>query len=61
MVEEKEIIEKLLNGDIKLHQIEKYTENIDESVDIRRKFAEAVSNTKLESSIQILTIHGRGN
>ena len=48
MVEEKEIIDKLLNGEIKLHQIEKYTENIDESVDMRRKFAEAVSNTKLD-------------
>lgn len=48
MVEEKEIIEKLLNGEMKLHQIEKYTENIDESVDIRRKFAEAVSKTNLD-------------
>ena len=28
MVEEKEIIKKLLNGEIKLHEIEKYTENI---------------------------------
>ena len=37
MVEEKEIIEKLLNGEIKLHEIEKYTENIDESVDITKK------------------------
>ena len=48
MVEEKEIIKKLLNGEMKLHQIEKYTENTDEAVDIRRKFAEAISNTKLD-------------
>ena len=48
MVEEKKIIEKLLNGDMKLHQIEGYTENIDESVAIRRKFIESVSKTDLE-------------
>ncbi|MGB8234085.1 MAG: hydroxymethylglutaryl-CoA reductase (NADPH) [Methanobacterium sp.] len=48
MVEEKEIIEKLLNGEMKLHEIEKYTENIKMSVDIRRKFAETVSNTNLD-------------
>ncbi len=29
MVEEKEIIEKLLNGEMKLHEIEKYTETIE--------------------------------
>ncbi len=48
MVDEKEIIEKLLNGEIKLHQIDAYTENTDEAVDIRRKFAETVSNTTLK-------------
>ena len=48
MVEEKKIIEKLLNGDMKLHQIEGYTENINESVTIRRKFIESVSKTDLE-------------
>ncbi|MFY9638061.1 MAG: hydroxymethylglutaryl-CoA reductase (NADPH) [Methanobacterium sp.] len=48
MLEEKEIIEKLLNGEMKLHEIEKYTENIKMSVDIRRKFAETVSNTNLD-------------
>ncbi len=48
MVEEKEIIEKLLNGEMKLHEIEKYTETIEESVDIRRKFIETVSNTNLD-------------
>jgi hydroxymethylglutaryl-CoA reductase (NADPH) len=48
MVEEKEIIKKLLNGEIKLHEIEKYTETIGESVDIRRKFTETVSKTQLD-------------
>jgi len=48
MVEKKEIIEKLINGDIKLHEIEKYTDNIDMAVDIRREFVEAISNVKLE-------------
>jgi hydroxymethylglutaryl-CoA reductase (NADPH) len=48
MVEEKKIMEKLLNGDMKLHEIEKYTENTDESVTIRRNFIESVSKTNLE-------------
>jgi hydroxymethylglutaryl-CoA reductase (NADPH) len=48
MMEEKEIIEKLLNGEMKLHEIEKYTEYIKKSVDIRRKFTETVSNTNLD-------------
>jgi hydroxymethylglutaryl-CoA reductase (NADPH) len=48
MMEEKEIIEKLLNGEMKLHEIEKYTEYIKKSVDIRRKFSETVSNTNLD-------------
>jgi hydroxymethylglutaryl-CoA reductase (NADPH) len=48
MVEKKEIIEKLISGEIKLHQIEKYTDNIDMAVDIRREFVETVSNVKLE-------------
>ena len=48
MVEENEIIKKLLNGDIKLHEIENYTETIEESVDIRRKFVETISKTHLD-------------
>jgi hydroxymethylglutaryl-CoA reductase (NADPH) len=44
MVEEKEIIRKLLNGEMKLHEIQKYTEK---STDIRRKFVETVSDTSL--------------
>lgn len=48
MVEEKEIIEKLLIGELKLHQIDKLVENTEKSVDIRRKFIQTVSNTKFE-------------
>jgi hydroxymethylglutaryl-CoA reductase (NADPH) len=48
MVENKEIIEKLINGDIKLYQIEEYADNVDAAVDIRREFVEAVSESKLE-------------
>ncbi|MDD3985624.1 MAG: 3-hydroxy-3-methylglutaryl-CoA reductase, partial [Methanobacterium sp.] len=48
MVEEKEIIEKLLNGKLKLHQIDKLVGNTEKSVDIRRKFIQTVSNTTLE-------------
>ncbi len=43
MANEREIINKLIKGDIKLHEIEKYTENIDEAITIRRKFAEEIS------------------
>ncbi|MBZ2166068.1 hydroxymethylglutaryl-CoA reductase (NADPH) [Methanobacterium spitsbergense] len=48
MVEEKEIIEKLLNGELKIRQIDDLVGDTEKSVDIRRKFIENVSNTKLE-------------
>jgi Hydroxymethylglutaryl-CoA reductase len=48
MVEEKEIIEKLLNGELKIRQIDDLVGDTEKSVDIRRKFIETVSNTKLE-------------
>ena len=48
MVEEKEIIQKLIDGKIKLHQIEELTDNVDMAVNIRRKFVETLSNKKLE-------------
>ena len=48
MEEKQEIIKKLLNGEIKLYEIDKYTETIGEAVDIRSKFVETVSNTHLE-------------
>lgn len=43
------IIEGLLNGTIKLHQIDNLVENFDNAVDIRRKFIEEFTDTKLEN------------
>ncbi len=48
MVDEREIIDKIKKGEIKLREIEKYTDNVDEAVTIRRKFIEEVSNSKIE-------------
>ena len=48
MVDEMAIINKIKNGEIKLREIEKYADNVDEAVTIRRKFIEEVSNTKIE-------------
>jgi len=48
MVDEREIIDKIKNGEIKLREIEKYADNIDHAVEIRRKFIEEVSNSKIE-------------
>jgi len=49
MVNKKEIIDKLVNGDIKLHEIEKHTDNADQAILIRRKFAEKVSGAELKN------------
>ena len=43
-----EIIEKLENGEVKLHQLENITDSANKAADIRRKFIEKQSNTKLE-------------
>jgi len=44
-----EIIEKLENGEIKLHQLENIMESANKAADIRRRFIEKQSNTKLEN------------
>jgi hydroxymethylglutaryl-CoA reductase (NADPH) len=49
MVTKEEIIDKLVNGDIKLHEIEKYTDNADQAILIRRKFAEKMSGAELKN------------
>lgn len=49
MVDEREIIDKLKNGDIKLHEIEKHTDNVDQAVAIRRKFTEEISGSELKN------------
>ncbi|MGL6297595.1 MAG: hydroxymethylglutaryl-CoA reductase (NADPH) [Methanobacteriaceae archaeon] len=43
-----EIVNKLINGEIKLYQLESICESVDEAVAIRRKFIEEVSNSQLE-------------
>ncbi|MBM4241782.1 MAG: hydroxymethylglutaryl-CoA reductase (NADPH) [Euryarchaeota archaeon] len=48
MLKKEEIIDKVIKGDIKLHEIEKYAINTNEAVEIRRKFIEGISNTKIE-------------
>ncbi len=48
MTGKKEIIEKLTNGELKLHQIENFTEKSEDAVDLRREFAEHISGAKLE-------------
>lgn len=40
MVDKEEIISKLLSGELKLYEIDKFTENTQEAVDIRREFLE---------------------
>ena len=49
MVNENEIINKLASGEIKLHEIEKYTESVPQAVQIRRKFMETISVSKLDN------------
>jgi hydroxymethylglutaryl-CoA reductase (NADPH) len=48
MANEKELINKIADGQVKLHQVEKFTDDVDEAVTIRRKFVEKVSNTELK-------------
>lgn len=49
MVEKEEIIGKLLNGELKLYEIDKFTENTREAVDIRRRFLEEKYKIQLEN------------
>jgi len=49
MVDKNEIIKKLSSGEIKLHEIEKFTSNVKESVDIRREYIETISAGSLDN------------
>jgi len=49
MVNKEKIIGKLLKGDIKLHEIEKHTDNAYQAIEIRRKFAEKISGVELKN------------
>ncbi|KZX14110.1 hydroxymethylglutaryl-CoA reductase (NADPH) [Methanobrevibacter filiformis] len=44
-----EIIEKLINGEIKLYEVEKYASSANEATDVRRMFIEKVRNVSLEN------------
>jgi hydroxymethylglutaryl-CoA reductase (NADPH) len=48
MVKNEEIVDKLVKGEIKLHQVEKYVDNEDEAVEVRRNFAEKISGANLD-------------
>lgn len=48
-MDREKIIEGLLNGTIKLHQIDNLVENFNNAVDIRREFIEEFTDTKLEN------------
>lgn len=47
MAKKEEIVEKLVKGELKLYQIENYTDNIQEAVEVRREFAEQISGANL--------------
>ncbi len=47
MMDKEEIINKLLNGEMRLYQIDKFTENATEALDIRREFIEKQCNCEL--------------
>lgn len=47
MAKKEEIIGKLVKGELKLYQIENYTDNIQEAVEVRREFAEQISGANL--------------
>ena len=46
-MDKEEIINKLLNGEMRLYQIDKFTENATEALDIRREFIEKQCNCEL--------------
>ncbi len=45
----KEIIQKLIDGELKLYEVEKYSSSTEEAIDTRREFIEIVSNTELST------------
>ena len=49
MVKKEEILTKLLNGELKLYEIDKFTKNTREAVDIRRSFIEKKSEVELSN------------
>ncbi|BDZ71974.1 hydroxymethylglutaryl-CoA reductase (NADPH) [Methanobacterium petrolearium] len=48
MAKKEEIVEKLTKGELKLYQVEDYTDSIQEAVEVRREFAEQISGASLK-------------
>ncbi len=48
MLEKDQIVNKLLKGELKLHEVEKYTDSVDEATQIRLLFAQKITGTELE-------------
>jgi hydroxymethylglutaryl-CoA reductase (NADPH) len=48
MLKKDEIVDKLIKGEIKLHQIDKYVDNEEEAVEVRWKFAKKISGANLK-------------
>ena len=48
MINKDEIVDKLIRGEIKLHQIDKYVNNEGEAVEVRLEFAKKISGANLE-------------
>jgi hydroxymethylglutaryl-CoA reductase (NADPH) len=49
MTNQDEIVKKILNKEIKLHQVEKFTDNVTEATKIRRNFIQELSGANLEN------------
>jgi len=47
-MDEQDLVNKLLKGEIKLHQVENYVKTPEEATQVRRIFAQEISGTKLE-------------
>ncbi|KAF5064412.1 Hydroxymethylglutaryl-coenzyme A reductase [anaerobic digester metagenome] len=47
MANKEEILEKLVNGELKLHQIEDNTDSVQEAIEVRREFAEHIAGSSL--------------
>lgn len=48
-MDKKDIIQKLKNGEMKLYEVDKYSSSAEQAIDIRRKFIEETTNTKLNT------------
>ena len=63
MADKAMIVDRLLSGKIKLHEVDKYVDDVDEAVAIRLTFAETISGTSLSHlsrySLDMKRLHNR--